>query len=273
MLAPEPEEANMPTPLQLLLDPISLFVFALYGGLILWEALAPARTLPRVPWWRTKGLLAFAAYFFLSSYLPFAWADLLAGHTLFDLAGLGAWGAVVGVLVYEAAMWAWHRAMHASDGLWRAFHQVHHSAERLDTFGAFWFSPLDMAGWTVLYALAMTWIVGLTPEAATIALFTTTFFSVFQHANVRTPQWLGYVVQRPESHSRHHERGVHASNYSDLPIFDLLFGTFENPREFAPEAGFWDGASNRVGAMLAMRDVSLPPGNEEAKLVPVTTNA
>ena len=38
-------------------------------------------------------------------------------------------------------------------------------------------------------------------------------------ANVRTPQWLGYLVQRPESHSVHHQRGVHAYNYSDLPLF------------------------------------------------------
>lgn len=262
----------MPTPLQILLDPVSLSVFALYGALVLWEAFAPARALPRVPGWRTRGLVAFFVYFFLSSYLPLLWADALAGHALLDLGGMGAWGAVVGVLVYEASMWVWHRALHKSDTLWRAFHQMHHSAERLDTFGAFWFSPLDMIGWTVLYAFATTWVLGLAPEAATIALFVTTFFSIFQHANVRTPAWLGYFVQRPESHSRHHERGVHARNYSDLPVFDLLLGTFENPREFAREAGFWDGASNRVGAMLSMRDVSRPHAPEGRELAPAASS-
>jgi sterol desaturase/sphingolipid hydroxylase (fatty acid hydroxylase superfamily) len=101
-------------------------------------------------------------------------------------------------------------------------------------------------------------VIGITPEAATMVLYATTFLSVFQHANVRTPRWLGYFVQRPESHSRHHERGVHAGNYSDLPIFDIVFGTFHNPRGFAPEAGFYDGASERIVDMLACRDVSMP---------------
>ena len=38
----------MPTPLQILLDPISLTVLGLYGVLILLEALFPARPLPPV---------------------------------------------------------------------------------------------------------------------------------------------------------------------------------------------------------------------------------
>ena len=37
----------MPTPVELLLDPMSLAVLAIYGALILWEALFPgARCLP-----------------------------------------------------------------------------------------------------------------------------------------------------------------------------------------------------------------------------------
>lgn len=47
----------MPTPIEVLLDPISLAVIALYGALIAWEALVPARALPRVKAWKTKGSL------------------------------------------------------------------------------------------------------------------------------------------------------------------------------------------------------------------------
>ncbi len=250
----------MPTPLEILLDPLSLTLLSIYAALIVWEALAPARPLPRIAGWRTRGLVSFAVYFFLSSYLPLLWSEALASAQLFDLTHLGTWGgALVGLLVYEAGVYAWHRSMHASDGLWFSFHQLHHSAERLDTFGAFWFSPLDMLGWTALFSVCLTWIVGLTPQATTVVLLATTFLSVFQHANVRTPRWLGYVVQRPESHSRHHARGLHAGNYSDLPLFDLAFGTFDNPREFAAEQGFHAGASARLGEMLRFRDVSRPP--------------
>lgn len=249
----------MPSPLDLVLDPVSLTLFALYAGLIAWEALFPARRLPAVRGWNLRGLASFVAFFFVSSYLPFLWTDALAEWQLFDLSGLGpGFGALVGILVYELGVWAWHRALHRFDGLWLGFHQMHHSAERLDTFGAFWFSPLDMLGWTALFSLALTLVVGISAEATAIVILVTNFFSIFQHANVRTPRWLGYFVQRPESHSRHHERGVHARNYSDLPLFDLVFGTFENPREFARESGFYDGASARVGDMLACKDVSQP---------------
>lgn len=247
----------MPNPIQLMLDPISLTVFAIYAALILWEALFPARLLPPARRWRTRGLVAFAAYFFLSSYLPLFWSETLSRFQLLDLTALPTWaGTLVGVLVYEAGVYGWHRGMHASTVLWRGLHQLHHSAERLDTWGAFWFSPLDMVGWTALSSLCLTLVVGLSPQATTLVLYVTTFLSVFQHANIRTPRWLGYVVQRPESHSVHHQRGLHAFNYSDLPVFDLVFGTFRNPARHAAEQGFWDGASTRVPQMLAFRDVS-----------------
>src|SRR6185436_20003257 len=95
----------------------------------------------------------------------------------------------------------------------------------------------------------------------TLTMLIATFLSIFQHSNLRTPRWLGYIAQRPESHARHHARGIHAGNYSDLPIFDLAFGTFHNPADFAPETGFYDGASARVVEMLAFRDVSAASGN------------
>ena len=247
----------MPSPLDLLRDPISLTVFAVYGALIFWEALFPARRLPRAAFWRTRGLGAFAVFFLLSSYLPLLWSETLLRFQLFDLTALPTWaGTLVGLLVYEAGVYVWHRSMHGSAVLWRGLHQMHHSAERLDTYGAFWFGPLDMVGWTALSSLCLTLVVGLSPQATTIVLYITTFLSVFQHANIRTPRWLGYVVQRPESHSVHHQRGVHAFNYSDLPVFDLVFGTFRNPASHAPEQGFWDGASTQVAGMLAFRDIS-----------------
>lgn len=250
----------MPSLIELILDPVSLVVLGIYAALILWEAIAPARPLPPAKGWRLRGLIAFALFFLVSSYAPLLWGEYLERFQLFDLTGLGRWGgALVGLLVYEAGIYFWHRAMHGSAALWRSFHQMHHSAERHDTFGAFWSSPLDMLGWTILGSLSLTLVVGVTPDAATLVLYATTFFSVFQHANVRTPRWLGYIVQRPESHSYHHERGVHARNYSDLPIFDLIFGGFHNPHGFAAEQGFYHGASLRIPEMLCFGDVSHPP--------------
>ena len=255
----------MPTPLDILLDPISLAVIAIFAAFALWEAIAPGRPLPRVRGWQALGIAAFIAYVMVSTYLPLLWTGHLAAWQLFDLTPLGTWaGAAVGLLVYEAVAYAWHRSMHGADWLWRGVHQMHHSSERLDSFSAFWFSPLDMAGWTAASSLALTLLVGITAEAATVVLLAVTLLAIFQHTNVRTPQWLGYFVQRPESHSYHHARGHHTGNFADLPVFDIVFGTFFNPRGFAPATGFYEGASARVADMLLWRDVSSPRADETA---------
>jgi sterol desaturase/sphingolipid hydroxylase (fatty acid hydroxylase superfamily) len=249
-------EHLMPTPLQILMDPISLIVLGIYATLVVLEALFPARALPQVKGWRPRALLVFAVYFFGSSYLPLIWGESLARFRLFDLGHLNPFiGAAIGVLLFELFVYVYHRAMHRNHWLWRAFHQMHHSAERVDTFGAFYFGPLDIVGFTFLSSMALI-LVGLGAQASTYTLYFTMFLATFQHANIRTPQWLGYLVQRPESHSLHHARGVHQFNYSDLPLFDVLFGTFRNPRGFADQSGFYDGASARIPAMLAFRDIA-----------------
>ena len=56
-----------------------------------------------------------------------------------------------------------------------------------------------------------------------------TFNAMFQHANIKTPQWLCYIIQRPEMHGVHHGRKLHRLNYADLPLWDMIFGTFINP--------------------------------------------
>ena len=43
---------------------------------------------------------------------------------------------------------------------------------------------------------------------------------------------------------------VHARNYGDIPVFDMIFGTFVNPRSFEGEVGFHAGGSKKIGAML-----------------------
>ncbi|MEM6511738.1 MAG: sterol desaturase family protein [Pseudomonadota bacterium] len=254
----------MPTPLEISLDPVSIGVLVLYALMMLWEALAPARDLPAVKGWRLRAMGSFVVYFFLSSYLPLLWDETLTQYQLIDLSSLGAVpGALSGLLVYNALLYVWHRSMHANTTLWRLFHQGHHSAERLDTFGAFYFSPLDMIGFTFVGSLALALVVGISPQAVTVFLFAAMFMGIFQHANVKTPRWLGYFVQRPESHSVHHQRGIHRYNYADLPLFDIAFGTFRNPKHHAEEAGFYIGASARIPEMLAFRDVSCPKSSRQ----------
>ena len=79
---------------------------------------------------------------------------------------------------------------------------------------------------------------------------------MFQHWNIHTPRALGYFVQRPESHCLHHQRNVHARNFGDLPLWDMVFGTFHNPKRFEGTVGFDGSRSTRLVDMLLMRDVN-----------------
>lgn len=216
-------------------------------------------TTPRL--WRTRALIITIAIFFVTGEVAMFWANLFGEYHLFDLSGLGTWaGAAVGIVVYEFCHYGYHRAVHSYDLLWRGFgHQMHHSAESLDAWGANYLHPLDAAMFTTWASLVFVPLLGLTTEAAIIGAFFLLFNAMFQHANIATPHWLGYIIQRPESHNLHHSRGIHRYNYADLPIIDMLFGTFRNPRVLPETAcGFYAGASGRIGAMLLGRDVTAP---------------
>jgi sterol desaturase/sphingolipid hydroxylase (fatty acid hydroxylase superfamily) len=250
----------MPTPLDILTDPVSLIIIGMYLGLFLWESIFPARSQPRIKNWILYGVLMFMIYFYLSSYLPLLTDQYLIRFQLLDIRNIPvAIEVLIGILLFQLGLYVWHRSMHRNNFLWRIFHQMHHSVERIDMPSAFIFSPFDMIGFTVLGSICSVLLIGLSPEATTLTLLINSFIGMFQHANIRTPVWLGYIVQRPESHSIHHAKGVHAYNYSDLPLFDILFGTFRNPKEFNEQAGFYMGASSRIGPMLLFRDISDEP--------------
>ena len=95
----------MPTPLEILLDPVSLYILGLYLLLILWEAFFPARELPSIRYWRVKGLASFFFFFYLSTYLPLWYAAWLPTSQLVDLTQVNvAAAAVIGILLYELGM-------------------------------------------------------------------------------------------------------------------------------------------------------------------------
>ena len=132
---------------------------------------------------------------------------------------------------------------------------------------------VEMIVQTLLMTFTTVVVLGLDPLAAAIIGYLFVFYSFFQHWNVNTPQWLGYVIQRPESHCVHHRLGLHYYNFADLPLWDMLFRTFRNPRHFNGECGFEGGADRRLGAMMAFADVNAAaygPGRRGRKPEPVS---
>ena len=104
--------------------------------------------------------------------------------------------------------------------------------------------------YTRLYAL-----LGLSPVAASNVVVLCGLAELFYHWNVKTPRWLGYIVQRPESHCVHHQEGLHWYNFADLPVWDFLFGTFCNPYDWQLRCGLGSDNEPRLGEMLKGRDL------------------
>jgi sterol desaturase/sphingolipid hydroxylase (fatty acid hydroxylase superfamily) len=242
------------------IDIIGLLVPATYLVMLAIEARWPARAFPPRRGWRWIGIAFLLLIGTAGAVVPLlvepAW---LAQHRWLDGSGLGiVGGTVVGYVVLSAVLYAYHRGVHAVPLLWRLTHQLHHSPQRVDISGSVLFHPVEMVLQVLLQLFVTVVVLGLDPIAAALVGYVAAFYGMFQHWNVRTPQWLGYLIQRPEAHCVHHRLGVHAYNYGDLPLWDLLLGTFRNPREFRGDCGFEAPADRKLGAMLGFVDVNQP---------------
>ncbi|MFY9345265.1 MAG: sterol desaturase family protein [Planctomycetota bacterium] len=225
--------------------------------MIVAESFAGARRWPHVAGWWARALLLNSVQVGVAAAAGLTWERWTAGLRPWSIEGLPlpvqvALGYVAITFVYY---W-WHRWRHEVPLLWRCVHQVHHSPARIEVITSFYKHPLEILLNSLLSTAVLYCLVGVGPAAATYAVLVTGVAELFYHWNVRTPHWLGYLVQRPESHCVHHQRGVHAFNFSDLPVWDMLFGTFRNPREWNAECGFGAAAERRLGAMLRWRIVS-----------------
>jgi sterol desaturase/sphingolipid hydroxylase (fatty acid hydroxylase superfamily) len=159
-------------------------------------------------------------------------------------------GAAVGYFVITFVYYWWHRWRHEVPLLWRCVHQVHHSPERIEIITSFYKHPLEVVLNGLLSSFLLYAVVGVGPVAAAYAVLLTGLAELVYHWNVHTPYWLGFIFQRPESHCVHHQRKVHSFNFADLPLWDLLFGTFRNPRHWQESCGFGDHKERRLGEML-----------------------
>jgi sterol desaturase/sphingolipid hydroxylase (fatty acid hydroxylase superfamily) len=241
-------------------DLVGLLIPAIYTAMLAIETKWPARHFPPRRGWRWLGFAFLVLIMSVGAMLPLLLPlDWLAAHRWIDASGLGVvGGTLVGWVVLSAISYAYHRASHGLPLLWRLSHQLHHSPQRIDISGSVLFHPFEMVVQVLIQLFVTVIVLGLDPLAAALVGVVAAFYGLFQHWNVHTPAWLGYLIQRPEAHCVHHRRGVHAGNYADLPLWDLLFGSFRNPAAFSGDCGFESPADRRLAAMLGWRDVNEP---------------
>lgn len=228
--------------------------------MIVVERLRPGREFPTVRGWWLRAIAMNVVQMLIVFLAGVSWDGFLVRNRPLppsisaDRLGLIG-GAIVGYIVITFIYYWWHRARHESDLLWRWLHQFHHSPTRIEIITSFYKHPLELLVNGILSSLIVYWLVGLDVKAATLAVTLTGIAELFYHWNVRTPHWVGYLIQRPESHLVHHQLGLHAYNYGDLPLWDICFGTFRNPREWNEQCGFAESRELRVGDLLLGRDV------------------
>ncbi len=215
------------------------------------ERMHPGRQFERVAGWRGRAIALTATQATVAILATFAWDRWFAGVAPWHIGGHGlVLDGLLGYLVLTFVYYWWHRARHEIPWLWQWLHQIHHSACSIEVLTSFYKHPVELLVNGVLTSAILTLALGLDAASSSLAVLLAGVAELFYHWNVRTPHWLGYLIQRPESHCIHHLRGFHRRNYSDLPLWDILFGTFANPRTQPTPCGFGPEAECRIADML-----------------------
>ena len=238
-------------------------ILCVFAGCFLLERAFPGWRLPPVRSWFTRVVLMNLVQLSVVVLAGSTWEHWFANWSVLRLSDhvSATTGGLTAYFIATFIFYWWHRWRHEIPVLWRAFHQIHHSAQRIEVATSFYKHPGEMLVNSLIGSLLVYGLLGLSPAAGAIYTGCTALGEFFYHANVKTRRWVGYVFQRPEMHRIHHEFGRHKNNYGDIVWWDMLFGTYENPRDFRATCGFEDEREQALGAMLLYRDVHAPHDN------------
>jgi sterol desaturase/sphingolipid hydroxylase (fatty acid hydroxylase superfamily) len=244
----------------------SAVMWAVAAGLVMIgvERALPGSVLPRVRGWWGRVVLINVFQVTLAVLSGYTWNRWWQSASLFTVSEWPMWaGTGATYFVSTFVFYWWHRLRHESPFWWRMAHQIHHSASRLEVLTSFYKHPLEIALNSALSSAICYPLMGCSAAQGAAYTFAIAIAEMFYHWNVRTPRWIGTVLQRPESHRLHHRRFHHTRNYGDLPLWDWLFGTYSNPaRADKVRCGFETERERRLGSMLAFREVDTQRDSE-----------
>lgn len=226
--------------------------------LFIFERVRPLKAFVSTPYWYTRAILLNLLILPVVILGAVTWDTLFQTQSIFSIKK-SLPEPVQGLLIYllfHFLFYWWHRFKHQNDFLWRIFHQVHHSIQRIEVLSSNYLHPLDVASGLTLGSFVAYFVLGASLEGMAWFTFYLGSMGYFLHSNIKVPRWLGYIIQTPQMHRRHHEYGKHDSNYCDIVWFDMMFGTYENPVEACERCGFDTNKEIRIKDMLLFRDVN-----------------
>jgi sterol desaturase/sphingolipid hydroxylase (fatty acid hydroxylase superfamily) len=251
---PRRKQDQIPIGVSAAMLPMILCVFV---ACFVLERLIPGWRLPQVRTWPLRVLLINGLQLGVVLLAGVSWERWLSGWSVLHLSAQVSplAGGLIAYFIATFVFYWWHRWRHEVPILWRLFHQIHHSPQRIEAITSFYKHPGEMLVNSIIGSLLVYMLLGLSLEAGAIYTTCTALGEFFYHTNIRTPRWIGYIFQRPEMHRVHHQFGRHRNNYGDIVWWDMLFGTYENPERFLATCGFEDAKEQQLGAMLLYRDV------------------
>ncbi|MGC1458552.1 MAG: sterol desaturase family protein [Steroidobacteraceae bacterium] len=232
-------------------------ILVAFAACFLLERTNPGWKLPSVRTWPMRVLLINGVQLIVVLLAGVTWERWLSSWSVFQLSRHVSpmAGGLVAYFVATFVFYWWHRWRHENAVLWRCFHQIHHSPQRIEVITSFYKHPGEMAVNSIIGSVLVYSVLGLSPKAGAIYTLCTALGEFFYHTSVKTPHWVGLVFQRPEMHRIHHEYHRHKNNYGDITWWDMLFGTYENPQVWSGRCGFDDAKEQRLLPMLIYRDV------------------
>jgi sterol desaturase/sphingolipid hydroxylase (fatty acid hydroxylase superfamily) len=239
---------------------MTIYIIAIGLALVILERIIPDKKLPHVKgWWARVVLLNLfqLGVLFLGKV---TWDNWFVGNSIFHLSNTvnQPTGGFIAYFITTFVFYWWHRWRHTVNFLWLTMHQVHHSPQRIETITSFYKHPAEIICNSIIIGAINFLVLGLNLEAASWSLLFAAIGEYAYHMNVKTPHWIGYIFQRPEMHRIHHEKNKHYYNFSDFPIWDMLFGTFKNPKESEVLCGFAPEREEKLVDMLLFKNVNNP---------------
>jgi sterol desaturase/sphingolipid hydroxylase (fatty acid hydroxylase superfamily) len=134
------------------------------------ERYRPGWVLPKVSTWPWRVVAANFVQLGVVLLAGLTWERWLQARSVFavseELPPIAA-----GALAYFFATFVfywWHRWRHESDVLWRIFHQIHHSPQRIELITSFYKHPLEMIVNSLIGSVLIFSVLGLSLEASAV---------------------------------------------------------------------------------------------------------
>jgi len=223
---------------------------------LFYERLNPGRKLPESKNWYWRALFINGIQLLITLATARLWIEIFGEVSLFKIRSWQSplFEGLLGWFIGTFFFYWWHRLRHAK-GFWVIFHQIHHSPSRIEAVTSFYKHPVEILSDSILSALILYPLLGCSMMGGFWYNCFAGIGEYFYHANIKTPKWLRYFIQTPELHSIHHQYDVHKYNFSDIPLWDRIFGTYKDTTEFVDRCGFPKGAEEKLGEMLVFKDV------------------